>query len=217
LLGIVRGRFDPAKVQAAAEEYARQYPEKLKVLQEGERTLYRVQAEKTLFCGFADPGALLLSPSKEYLGEVLKKARGAAAPLNKDMQKALEKLGSPEGSWGAAVLTASMKQALKRQDPELGALIAPLESVTGGLELADAVKLTVVIHAANAEAAGQVRRKLDEVLPLLNFLAPGKDTIGRLAKEAVSSIKVGTDRNDVRITLQLTEAMVQKAGKKDAP
>ncbi len=62
-----------------------------------------------------------------------------------------------------------------------------------------------------------MRRKLDEVLPLLNFLAPGKDTVGRVAKEAVSSIKVATEKNDVRITLQLTEAMIQKAGKKEQP
>jgi hypothetical protein len=217
LLGIVRGRFDPARMQAAAAEYNRQYPDKIQVLREGGGVVYQVQAAKPLFGAFADRGTFVLSPSKDYLLEVLKKAGTPSGGLNKDMHKALETLGSQDGAWAAGVITDSMKQALRQQDPDLGALAAGLESITGRLELTDALQLTVVIHAANGEAAGLVRKKLDEVLPLLNFLAPGKDVVGRTAKEAVSSIKVGTDKNDVRITMQLTEAMIQRAAKKDVP
>src|SRR5262249_31146299 len=139
------------------------------------------------------------------------------APLNPPMQKALDRLGGPECAWVAAVITDKMKQALKQQDADLGALAAALESVTGRLDVTDALQLVVVIHAANDEAAGQLRKKIDEILPLLNFLAPGKDTVGRVAKEALSSLKVSTEKNEVRITLQLTEEMIQRAGKKDVP
>jgi hypothetical protein len=216
LVGIVRGRFDPAKVRAAVEEYGKQNPDKIAQLKEGGQTLYQVQAEKTLYAAFADAGTFVVSPSKEYLLDVMRKAAAAPERLNADMQKTVDRLSGRECAWVAAVITEQMKQALGKQDPDLAALAASLESITAHLELTDSLQLAVVIHAANIKAAAEVRKKIEEiVLPLLNFLAPGKETAARVAKEALSSIKVATDKNDVRITLQLTEEMIQKASKKE--
>jgi hypothetical protein len=218
LVAVVRGRFDPAKVQAAVEEFGKENPGKIAHLKEGERSIYQVRGEKTLYAAFADAGTFVLSPSKEYLLEVVRKAGEAPAPLNADMQKTVARLDGRECAWVAAVLTDQMKQALRQQDPDLARLTASLESITGRLELTGSLQLAVVIHATNAAAAGEVRKKLEEVvLPLLNFLAPGKDPVARVAKEALSSIKVATDKNDVRITLQLTEEMIQKASRKEQP
>jgi hypothetical protein len=215
LLAVIRGRFDPAKVHAAATDYARQNPDKLKALQEGDRVVYQVQAEKTVFGAFADHGTFVLSPSKEVLLETVRQAGGAPGQLSPEMQKAVDRLGGRECAWVAAVITDQMKQALQKQDPDLAVLASSLASITGKLELTDSLQLVVVIHAANPGAAALVAKKLDELMELLKCLAPGKDAVGRVTKEALSSIKVVADKNDVRVTLQLTEAMIQKATQKE--
>ncbi len=217
LLAVIRGRFDPAKVHAAATEYARQNPDKLKALQEGDRVVYQVQAEKTVFGTFVDRGTFVLSPSKEVLLETVRHAGEPPAPLNPGMQKALERLGGRECAWVAAAITDQMKQALQKQDPDLAALASSLETVTGKLELTDSLQMVVVIHAANPSAAALVGKKLEELMELVKYLAPGKDAVGRVAKEALSSIKVVADKNDVRVTLRLTEEMIEKATGNERP
>lgn len=217
LVGVVRGRFDPAKVQAVAADFAKQNPDKLKTTKEGDLVVYKVLADKTtIYAAFADRFTLVLSPDRAQTLAVVEAAGKAAARLNKDVQKVIDRLAGKESVWVAAVITDKMKDIAKL-DPDMAELAAALESATGGVEVDDAVKVALVLHAANAGAAAKWRKKIEEVLPLLNFLAPGKDAAGRVAKAALGTIKVAADKNDVRITMQVTEEMIQKAAKKDNP
>ncbi len=90
-----------------------------------------------------------------------------------------------------------------------------LQSITGALELTDDAQFTLVVHTSSPTAAMQIKGKLDEVMPLLNFLGTGKETSGRLVKEVIDNIKLGTDKNDVSIRLKLTDAQIDKARKKE--
>ncbi len=52
-------------------------------------------------------------------------------------------------------------------------------------------------------------------MPLLAFLGAGKDKSGRIAKEVIENIKLKTEKNDVSIRLQITDAQIDKVRKKD--
>jgi hypothetical protein len=217
LLVVARGRFDLPRVHAAAADFARQNPEQFTATKEGGLTVYEIRAEKTLFAAFADATTLVLSPAKDYAVASARKAGQAPAGLNPDLRAAMARLSGRESVWLAAVVSEQMKQELKQQDPQSAGLANALESVTGGIELTDALKLALVVHTADPGAAAQLRKKIDEVLPLLTFLAAGKDQVGRLAKEAVSTVKVAVDKKGVAVTLELTEDMIQKVVNKANP
>jgi hypothetical protein len=217
LVGLVRGRFDPDKVHAVAADFAKQNPEKLKVTKEGDLVVYHVLADKTtVYAAFADRFTLVVSPDRAQTLAVVGGAAKAAGRLNKQTQKVIDMVPAKDAVWVAAVVTDKMKEAAKG-DPDAAELVAALGSATGGVEVDDGVKAALVLHTDGAESAGKWRKKIEEVLPLLNFLAPGKDAPGRLAKAAIGTIKVAADKSDVRITFQVTEEMIQKAAKKEAP
>jgi hypothetical protein len=217
LVGLVRGRFDPAKVHAVAADFAKQNPEKLKATKEGDLVVYQVLADKaTVYAAFADRFTLVVSPDRAQTLAVVQGAAKAAGRLNKQTQKVIDTVPAKDAVWVAAVVTDKMKEAAKG-DPDAAELVSALESATGGFQVDDAVKGALVLHTASAEAAAKWQKKIEEVLPLLNFLAPGKDAAGRLAKAAIGTIKVASEKSDVRITLQVTEEMIQKAAKKDGP
>jgi hypothetical protein len=114
----------------------------------------------------------------------------------------------------AMIATDEIKQLLKGDDTAKD-FAGALQSVTGALELSDDAQFSLVVHTNSPKAAEQIKGKLDELMPLLAFVGAGKDKSGRLVKEVIESIKLKTEKNDVSIQLQITDAQLDKARKKD--
>lgn len=215
LLAVVRGDFDPDKVRAATEAYAKKYPGRLKALQEGDLPMWEITSDnKSFFAAFAGKKTLVMTTAKEDTAAVVKRADQRPERLNKDMRAALDQLPGGESVWLAMVVTDPIKRLLKRDDLAKNFADA-VQSVTGTLELNDDAQLTLVVHTNDPAAATQIKSKLDELMPLLNFLAAGKDTSGRVLKEVIDGIKLGTNKNDVSVRLKVTDAQLEKARKKD--
>jgi hypothetical protein len=217
VLAVVRGRFDPEKAQAAAAGYARSNPAELQIEGTGGGAVYRFRAEHhEVFAAF-DGGAVVMATTREHLAAALRSATGRPAPVAAPMQAALGKLTGKECAWLALVIAEPMKEALKRKDPQSAGLIASLESVTGGIEVTDAFRLELTAHTVTPEAAAQLRKKMDDVLPLLQFFAAADDAGARLLRDAVAGIKVDNQRGAVRVALQVSEEMIQKAMRPPSP
>jgi hypothetical protein len=215
LLAVVRGDFDPNKVRAATEAYAKKHPGRLKTLPEGELPMWEITSDnKSFFAAFAGNKTLVMTTAKEDSAATVQRADRRPERLNKDMQTALDQLPGGESVWLAMVITDPIKRLLKTDDLAKNFADAVL-SVTGTLELTDDAQLTLVVHTNDPAAATQIKSKLDELMPLLNFLAAGKDTSGRVLKEIIDGIKLGTNKNDVSIRLKVTDAQLEKARKKE--
>jgi hypothetical protein len=216
-LGILRGRFDTDKVHTAAAAFAKDNPEKMKVEKEGDIALYRVKNDggKAMFAALAGKAALVVAPEKEDVIAAVKAAGETSREAGKKLNAAVGKLSGKDAVWLAVVVTDAMKDLIKKQDPDAAALAKALESVTGGLEVTDAFKLVLELHTTDAEVAAQVRKKIDEALPLLGLFAGGKEPGPRLLKEALNTIKVGGEKTDARVSLTITEEMIRKATKPD--
>ncbi len=215
LLAVVRGRFDPDKARAAATDYARKHPGRLKVLTEGELPMWEITSDnKSFFAAFAGKDTLVMTATAKDTAVAVKRADQPAQRVNKDMQAALDHLKGDESAWLAMVATDPLKQLLKADDTAKNFADA-LQSITGALELSDDAQLSLVVHTSNPTAAAQIKGKFDELMPLLAFLGAGKDTSARLVKQLIDNLKLRTDKNDVSIRLTLTDAQIEKARKKE--
>jgi hypothetical protein len=216
VLAVVRGHFDPDKIHKVAVGIAEKKPGELKVSKEGARQVYEMKAEgKPTFATFADKNTLVISPSKEYTLEMAQKAGKAAAKPSAELTKAISKVSGNPAMWLAVVITDEMKTALART-PQAANIAPKLESVTGSVSLTDAMTASLLIHTTDPKAAAELRKKINEVKPLLAVLAQSNEEIGPLVTELLSNLKITADKGTVDINLKVTEEALEKATKKDS-
>jgi hypothetical protein len=207
---ILRGTFDPSKVQSATEEYARDHPQHVKIHKDGGLAVFEVHADRPVYAAFAGAGVLVLSLSREAtLSVVRTPARARPATPGPEMQAALGRLTGREDVWMAMAITPALRKFLQG-DEQVKELAASLQCVTGSLEVAQDARANVVIYTNDAAAAAQLGKKLDELTPLLGFLAGGKDPAARLMREVLGSLKIAADGKDVRVSFQITDEMIEK-------
>lgn len=214
IFAVLRGRFDPEKMADIAVDFSKKYPDTLQIGRLTDRAVYQFKAEKQpFFAAFAARDAAVLATSRDDLAGVLTGATKAPAALSPRLKQALGKVDGGESAWLAAVITNQLKEKINERDPQSAELAAGLEAITATIEVTDGLKVIVVAHTRSAEAAESLYKKAEELLPILQFFAAGKDTQARALQEAVRNIKISTDKSSVRLVLQVTEEMIQKAAR----
>ncbi len=214
LLTVVRGDFSPDKARAAAEDYAKKHPERLKIDKVGQTTMWEIPSDpKSFYASFVGNKALVLSAKKEDTAAAVARAGQTPPQPSSSMRATLDHLEGSETIWMAMVATDDIKQLLKSDDTtkEFG---TTMKSITGALKLSDDAHFSLVVHADSPKAAGKIKDKIQEMMQLLTFLGAGKDANGRLLKEIIGNIKLNAEKSDARLTLEITEAQIEKAGKK---
>ena len=214
LLAVVRGDFDVNKARKAAEEYAKKHPNRLKSSNDPTKPWEITCDNKSFYAAFAGDKTLVMTTTKEDTAAVIARAGQTPQRPSQAMQAALDHLKGGESMWMAMVATDDIKQLLKGDDMAKD-FAAALQSVTGALELNEDAQFSLVVHTNSPKAAEKIKGKLDELMPLLAFVGAGKDKSGRVVKEVIDSIKLKAEKNDVSIRLQITDAQIEKARKKD--
>jgi len=215
LLVVVRGSFTPDKVLAAADDYSKKHPDRVKNCKEGDLPMWEIHSDdKSFYAAFADNKTLVMTATKKDTAAVVHRAGQPPQQLSAAMQAALAHLKGDENMWLAMVATEDIKQLLRSEDTSKGFADA-LQSVTGALELSEDAQFRLVAHTDSAEAAAKIKAKLEELMPLLSFLGAGKDKSGQIAKEVIDSIQLKAEKNDVSVRIHVTEAQIQQAHKKD--
>jgi hypothetical protein len=172
---IVQGKFDPAKLAAAAELAAKDKKEILKVHKGEHGKIYEVtkldelvkvppQAagagvnlkDKSFFGVIADKGNIVLVGSKESAETVLAKAAG----------KKTTKLTNQELPGLIAKIDPKQTIAIAIPAPE-----ANLKSVTGGITVTKDLKVNVTLTATDAGAAKQLNEAIGEQLGTVKDVA----------------------------------------------
>src|SRR5262249_6652683 len=131
---VVRGKFDPVKIDAALQEAAKKEVKGLKVksLKEDGVAVYEVvMDDQSVFAAFADNKTLILAEKAKQVAAAIK---GAANPpgakLNKDMAAALGRVDGKASVWVALVVTDDLKKQLKA-NPFTQEFAAKIDAVTG--------------------------------------------------------------------------------------
>jgi hypothetical protein len=214
---VAHGHFDVEKIRNAAEKYADGKPEELKITKSEGLTIYEginADSKQSVFAHFVGDGkTLLASTDKAYLMQAIKSPSGGPS---KQMQAAMSKLGGKESVWIAAVITDEMKKQIA-SNPQTKDLADKLEAVTGSIAIATDVTTSLIVHTTDAKSAGDVKKMLNQIKPLLTLMAQSNEQAGPVIGEIVDNLKITTDQNSVKITLKVTEEQIEKAGKPEAP
>jgi len=214
LVVVARGRFDSDKAASAATEYAKNHPSRLKKLTEDDVPMWEVTTDdKPCYAAFAGKNTVVMTTSKSDTVAAVRRAGQRTQSVNKNLRAALDKLKGDEPVWMAMVVSDQTRRLLKGDDNSKDFADA-LQSITGALELTDDAQFTLVVHTSDAKAATQIKGKIDELMPLLAFMAAGKDASGRIVKELINNLKLSAEKNDVSIHLKITDAQIEKARKK---
>jgi hypothetical protein len=211
---VVQGRFNEAKVRSAAEEFAKKEPGRLKITKEGGKTVYEATPDKgngkPLYAAFADRNTLVLTPSKDYTLKSIEEGDKKAAEVGKKMKTALTPLTGKESIWFAAIITDDVKKMLQA-NPATGQFAASLQSITGSMSLTNALQVLVLIHTTEAKAAEQIKDLFDQTIkPLLQGAAQGQEEAGPIINEVLENLQVKTQKNDVNISLKLSQKALKK-------
>jgi hypothetical protein len=217
VLVVARGKFDVSKIDAAAAQYAKDNTD-LKITKEDGLTIYEGKggdAKQTLYTHFVSDGkTLLASTDKAYLLQAIKTPPAAPSPA---MQSALSKISGKDSIWLAMVVTDEMNKQLA-VNPQTKDLAGKLEAVTGSINVTNDIQTNLVIHTADAMSAGDLKKKLAQVKPLLSLLAAGtNEDAAPILQDLVDNLKITTDQNSVKVSLKVSEDLLDKVNKQEKP
>ena len=208
---LVTGKFDTAKIEAAAEKSGKA---DLKIHKVGTKKVFETKAdvpqvgEQGVFVSFVDGTTLAVTNSKDGITETLNRASGTKkSGLKADMKTLIGKMDS-KMSLSLAVLGTVAGQA---------EVSDRINNITGGIALVDDIKLDLVIVAKNADTAkeleGLISMGLDQAKQILPIVAANQKQLAPVV-DLIGVIKVASAGNNVTIKGLLTKDDVQKAIKK---
>jgi hypothetical protein len=212
---VVRGNFDPDKVRAAAEGYAKKSPDDLKVTKSGDLYLYEITLnDRKMLGAFANKNTFVLTQDKASTEALVKDGGKKAGKLTKSLASAVGKFATKETMSLVVVATDEMKNKLG-QVPQAKEIAPKLESVTASLVLTDEANLNLTVHTSDAASAKKTSRLLKSAQQLVSLFVLNNEDVPPIVGEMLEAIKISSDQSSVLVNLKVTQAMVDKAGKKE--
>ena len=211
---VVRGHFDADKIKAAAEKYAKDHPDDLKITKQDDLTIYEGKGDgKQPFYAHvvSDGKTVLASTDKAYL---LQAVTSRSSGPSKELKNALATIDGKEAVWMAMVVTDEMRKVME-SNPQGKELAPKLEALTGTVNVTSDVLTNFVIHTSDAKAAGDVKKLLNQVKPILTLAANSDEHIGPLVGDLMDNLKITTEKNNVNINLTVTGDLIEKATKEE--
>jgi hypothetical protein len=215
---IVSGRFDPAKIKAAAADAVKQHPDQIKVHKVGTQDVYEVKVPdqpEPVFVAVADKNTLVAAPNKQYLADALDKAAGTKQTVlkNKEMAALLKQVDGKQGLWVAVGGSALEKGLPPGVDDNVKKFLQQLDAIAGGLLVNDDIKAQFVIGAKNPQAAKDLHKTITEGinqgLGVLAILAANQKELAPLV-DVVKSIKTSSKDKSVVITGSVPAEVIEK-------
>lgn len=205
-LVIFNGKFNAEKIAAAAASN-----KDVKSTKVGGKTVYESQSKgKTVYSAVVGEDTLVISPNKDYVTDAL---AGKTSKLNKALETAIAAVDSRQSVWGATVITEELKKKAAEHGDNPGAALVPkLKAVLGGINITDAVAVSVQVQTTDAAAAKELGEFVDAAKVLLGAAAQGE--AAPFVNDVMKSLKVKAEQNAVNISFKFSAETVDKAIKK---
>jgi len=219
-LVIAHGQFDTAKIEAKAEEVAKEKADHLKILKEGNHKLYEVTApnnEKPLIVALVDRTTIVASNEKDMVVDALAKAAGSKKSEIKSALRALiEKQDAGQTVWAVIPGEVLSKSDFAAADERTKKISEKVENITFSLTVGKDIKLALIVAAKSAdnakELAEEFKQGLDQAKGMVAILG-GQDKKFAPAIEMVNSIKVATEGSNLTVKGELSEELIEKSVK----
>jgi hypothetical protein len=222
---VLDGKFDPAKLQAAAEAAAKKPDAGLKIVKLAGRDVYELKLpslDQPVIACVLDGSTLVASGRKNHIAAAVAKLKEKADPPKK-LQPLLALLDDKQHLSFAGTRGATVKLLESLQLPfsdTLPALLEDADAVHGGLVIGKDVDLTIRFLTRDEKTARQFFQQMTIVV------AVARGAIAKKAKEDASyvplvelmkTLRTGVEENTVvwraQLTLALTEKLLGNLGK----
>jgi hypothetical protein len=220
-LFIVHGKFDPKKFADKADEASKQ-DSHLKITKAGDYTIYEVALDtpgpvSTMYVAVAGPDTILASPGKSYVIDALDKQAGKKkGELNKELAALINKENPKQSLW-AVVLSPALGKSAAFKDEKAKEVLSKTRWFTAGVTVTKEVRLDANIAAKDASAADDLKKEinagLEQVKGLAAVFAAQQPQIAPLS-DVLDSLKISTQKNDVKIEGKVSQDVIEKAMKK---
>lgn len=209
---VVKGRFDPDKAFAAA----RKKGDKVEVIKEAGLSMMKMKVQDhDAFAAFPGKNTLVITQSKEATAALVKNGGKSEAKMTAGMKAALGTFKGTETLTFAMVLTDDARAMIKRV-PQLAVAAPKLQTITAALAVTDQADLKVIAATSDAKAAAQLKGAANLLKGLGEVMLEADDVYGPLITGVLNEVKIGTDGNNVQLTLTVDKAVLEKANKKKA-
>jgi hypothetical protein len=207
---IVRGKFDAAKFKAAADVEAKK-EKGLKAIKAGDYTLYEVDAQgqpQPAFVGLVDGSTIVASPRKEgVIAAFDVKAGKKKTAVKKELQALLAKNDAKHSITIAALGSA------------LGSMVPfgdKVETIHGGINLADDIQTNIVVLTKDADSAKGLSALIGESLEqgknIAQFLGQSNKQLAPVA-ELLNNLKVSEKGTTVTLKGEVSKETIEKLKK----
>jgi hypothetical protein len=214
MLVVARGKFDVSKIQTAAENYAKDKPDDLKINKVHGLTIYegKGNGDQKVFAHLVGDGkTLMASTDQDYLVQAVQTPSGGPS---KQMQNALSKVSGKDEAWVAAVITAEMNKQIAG-NPQTKDLADKLEAITGTIDVSSDVQINLTVHTTDATSAGSLKKQLNQVKPLLTLMAQSNEDAAPIVQDLLDNLKITSDQTSVKVSLKVSQELIEKASKQD--
>lgn len=212
-LVIVRGKFDVARARQAAEQLAREHPDRLKVHGEGSSVLFENRSVKRpYFVAFADGETAVAGLSGGAVAAAVR-GGGRPAPLRPDMRALVAGADGTKTAWLVGLTPPELKKQL-RANENTAALADRIESFSATLDVGRDLEAVVRVHTTDAKTAEGLAETLDGLRGVVKLLAQNRPEVADLLAQAVDGTRVGARQTTVEVRVRVGGEALDKALRK---
>jgi len=217
-LVIVGGKFNRDKIADLASKAAADQPAKVKIHNTDGGTIYELvdDDKKSTFTAFASSAAILMSPDKNLLADLIGKTNSKIGKVKKELAALIAKADAKQTLWMAALPGITSAIPLPSDNPQQKQAVEGLESITGTLNVANDAKLMLSLTSKNPQAAQILNKQIIDGLNLVKLFLPSaakdKPEIAPLL-DVINTIRTLNKGKTVTITAEMTGEQIEKAAK----
>ncbi len=225
VVAIVRGKFDPTKLMAAAEKEAKNNGDKVAIVAEGKYKLIKFTSEKSpkpFYASAADETTLVAGSDKKLVVNALTAAAEKSKPtVKKELAQLLLKMDEKASMYTCGVVDGSkidMPANLNIPNFDGAKLAQQLKKMTNlsfTVNITDEISVDGVAGMADGDAADDFGDTLNQLIGTVKGFLPlvtmGKPNMKPLADEVGKSLKSTVKDKQVTLVVKLSAGSIDKA------
>lgn len=222
-LGVVSGSFDPGRIQSAVDQFSKGRPDAVAVHRQGEVRIYEDLSNKDdqsswpKYFALLDRHTLVASPNKDYVtGAVARAAGKQESKLDAGLRALLAKQDPKQSLWLAAVASKEMRQQLAKNGGAKD-FADKIQSLSGGVTLAEDVRLNLRVQTSDPNAARQVRQSLEAGKAVIILAVSVNEELKDYAPgiiDVLNSFRFAQDQGAVSVELTVAAGLLEQNIKK---
>lgn len=215
-LAVVRGKFDPAKLTAAARKQAKDDPDHFRAVKDsgGKVFQYTPDSGSPVYAAVVDDGAVVLGSDPKLVAGA---AASAAAGLSPAVAALVKKMDDRAAVWVVAVVKDKLGELPIPggfgNNPAVKKQLGNIDAVSAVIRTTEDVTMEIALGMRDEAAAAETGKSVADLLQTLKGALPlligGQPQLKPLVQEAKSLASKVADK-DVVITGKLTGAAIGK-------